>query len=220
MTASHTTSAFTASGNLRAAGWMTGGMAMFALEDAAIKFLGARIGAGQIIAVIGLFGLLPFWLLLVREGGRLWTRDLLRPGVLLRNAGEALGTLCFVSALALADLSTVSAILQALPLALVLGAALFLGERIGPRRIAGITVALAGALIVIRPGAGVFQPAALLPLLAAVTYAAGAIMTRMVRGDGTADRCRRVTSPGRSRRTGARWAGRRVRRSAGAAAPR
>ena len=39
-------------GNLRAAGWMTGAMAMFAVEDAAIKVLGVRLGAGQILSLI------------------------------------------------------------------------------------------------------------------------------------------------------------------------
>ena len=92
-------------GNLRAAGWMTGAMAMFAVEDAAIKVLGVRLGAGQIVAALGVAGLAVFWALLARDGGRLWTRDLLRPAVVLRNAGELLGTLCFVSALALSDLA-------------------------------------------------------------------------------------------------------------------
>ncbi|MDO5369792.1 DMT family transporter [Paracoccus sp. (in: a-proteobacteria)] len=92
----------------------------------------------------------------------------------------------FFTALQFIGLAEATAIMDINPVLITLGAALFLGESIGPRRIAGITVALAGAMIVIRPGAGVFQPAALLPLLGAVSYAAGAIMTRMVRGDGIA----------------------------------
>lgn len=92
----------------------------------------------------------------------------------------------FFTALPFIGLAEATAIMDINPVLITLGAALFLGERIGPRRIAGITVALVGAMIVIRPGAGVFQPAALLPLLGAFTYAAGAVMTRMVRGDGTA----------------------------------
>ncbi|SEH61560.1 DMT family transporter [Paracoccus alkenifer] len=92
----------------------------------------------------------------------------------------------FFSALQFIGLAEATAIMDINPVLITLGAALFLGESIGPRRMAGIAVALLGAMIVIRPGAGVFQPAALLPLLGAVSYAAGAIMTRMVRGDGTA----------------------------------
>lgn len=165
-------------GNLAAAGWMTAAMAMFAVEDSAIKFLGARVGTGQIIVVIGLFGTALFWALLRREGGRLLSRDLLRPVVLLRNAGEAVGTLCFVSALALADLSTVSAILQALPLALVLGAALFLNERVGWRRWAAILVGFAGVLLIVRPGMAAFEPASLLALIAVAGLAVRDLATR------------------------------------------
>jgi drug/metabolite transporter (DMT)-like permease len=57
---------------------------------------------------------------------------------------------------------------------------LFLGERLGPRRLFGVFAALAGALIVIRPGADVFTPAALLPLGAAVAYTGNALLTRYI----------------------------------------
>ena len=43
-----------------------------------------------------------------------------------------------------------------------------------------------GALIIIRPGAGVFHPAGVLPLIGAFTHAAGAILTRLTREDSTA----------------------------------
>ncbi|MCP6198955.1 EamA family transporter, partial [Klebsiella pneumoniae] len=69
----------------------------------------------------------------------------------------------FFTALPFIGLAEATAIMDINPVLITLGAALFLGERIGPRRVAGITVALVGAMIVIRPGAGVFQPAALLP---------------------------------------------------------
>ncbi|SDW36173.1 DMT family transporter [Paracoccus sanguinis] len=165
-------------GNLRAAGWMTGAMAMFAVEDAAIKVLGVRLGAGQIVAALGAAGLAVFWALLARDGGRLWTRDLLRPAVVLRNAGELLGTLCFVSALALSDLASASAILQALPLALVMGGALFLGERVGWRRWAAILAGFAGVLMIVRPGTAAFQPASLLALVAVAGLALRDLSTR------------------------------------------
>jgi len=88
------------------------------------------------------------------------------------TAGLYFAALPFIGLLeaqALADIS---------PLLITLGAALFLGERLGPHRIFGVAVALAGALIILRPGLSVFSPAALLPLGAAVTYAANALLTR------------------------------------------
>lgn len=92
----------------------------------------------------------------------------------------------FFTAIQYIGLAEATAIMDINPVLITLGAALFLGERIGPRRILGIAAALVGALIIIRPGAGVLHPAAVLPLIGAFTYAAGAIMTRMVRGDSTA----------------------------------
>lgn len=167
-----------AGGNLRAAGLMTGAMAMFALEDAGIKLLAQRLPVGQIVATIGVLGLGIFWMLLARQGGRMLTRDLIRPVVVLRNAGETLGTLSFVSAVALTDLASASAILQALPLALVLGAALFLRERVGWRRWLAILIGFAGVVAIIRPGLSAFQPASVLALVAVAGLAIRDLSTR------------------------------------------
>lgn len=92
----------------------------------------------------------------------------------------------FFTSLQFIGLAEATAIMDTNPVLITLGAALFLGERIGLRRILGIGAALAGAMIVIRPGMGVFQPAALLPMIGAFTYAANALLTRMVRSDSIA----------------------------------
>lgn len=89
----------------------------------------------------------------------------------------------FFTAIQHIGLAEATAIMDLNPVLITLGAALFLGEKVGPRRIAGIAVALIGAMIIIRPGAGVFQPAALLPLAGAFTFAAGALLTRLTRTD-------------------------------------
>ena len=165
-------------GNLRAVLLMTIAMALFALEDAAIKILTVRLPVGQIIAMIGALGCLTFWALLAREGGRLVTRDMRHPVFLLRAGGEMVGTLGFVSALALTPLASASAILQALPLALVLGAALFLGERVGWRRWLAIAAGFAGVLLIVRPGTAGFEPLSLLALVGVIGLAARDLATR------------------------------------------
>ena len=66
------------------------------------------------------------------------------------------------------------------PVLITLGAAVFLGENLTRDRLVGVTLAMIGAMIVIRPGLGVFSPAALLPLAAAVTYSGSALITRRV----------------------------------------
>ncbi len=110
-----------------------------------------------------------------------------QPGLQLARATMQIVSVgLFFTALQFIGLAEATAIMDLNPVLITLGAAIFLGERIGPRRAAGIAVAVVGAMVIIRPGLGVFQPAALLPLIGAFTYAAGALLTRLVRSDSVA----------------------------------
>ena len=158
---------------------------LFTLMDALGKHLTASYHPGQVIwarmainLVIVLAVLAPRLAVVARSGA-----PLLQVG---RGLTQVASIGLFFTALQFIGLAEATAIMDINPVLITLGAALFLGERIGIRRIVGIAAALAGALIIIRPGAGVLHPAAVLPLIGAFTYAAGAVMTRMVRGDSTA----------------------------------
>ncbi len=62
-----------------------------------------------------------------------------------------------------------------------------LGESVGWRRWAAIGVGFIGVLIILKPGLGVFEPAALIPLLAAAMFAVYGLLTRYAgRRDSTA----------------------------------
>lgn len=99
---------------------------------------------------------------------------------LLRSATQMGATGFFFASLAHIGLAEATALADINPVLITLGAAIFLGEKLGPRRIAGVIAAMIGAMIIIRPGADVFTPAALLPLGCAVCYAASALLTRKV----------------------------------------
>ena len=83
-------------------------------------------------------------------------------------------------ALAHLPLADVIAISFAAPLFITLLAVPLLRERVGAHRIAAVVVGLAGVAIVIRPGAGVFEWAALLALASAVFFALFQISTRVL----------------------------------------
>lgn len=103
------------------------------------------------------------------------------PGLqLARSVLLMIGTVCFFFGLAQIGLAEATALMNINPVLITLGAALFLGEHLGPRRIFGITAALVGALIVIRPGSGVLSIYALYPLAAATAYSAYNLVTRFV----------------------------------------
>ncbi|MBD3765991.1 MAG: DMT family transporter [Rhodobacterales bacterium] len=105
------------------------------------------------------------------------------PGALaLRGLAQLGATGVFFAGLGHIGLAEATAIMDINPVLITLGAALFLGERLGLRRVLGVLAAMVGAMIVIRPGLGVFSPAALFPLAAAVCYAVHALITRATGG--------------------------------------
>ncbi len=155
-------------------------MAGFAIEDMFIKQIAGALPVGQILAMLGIGGTLVFGTMALRRGDPLWSRDLLHPAVVLRNLGEVIGTFGFVTALALTPLSSASAILQAVPLAVTLGAALFLKERVGWRRWTAVAVGFCGVLLVIRPGLEGFRPASLFAVQGVLGLAMRDLATRRV----------------------------------------
>ena len=168
------------SDNLSGIRWMLAAMALFAVEDMFIKFAAAALPVGQIVFVTGLFGLPVFVLLARRQGKRVLIGAAWSLPVMLRNLGEMVGTLGYVTAIATVPLATVAAVLQAMPLAVTLGAALFLREAVGWRRWSAIALGFVGVLIVIRPGLDGFRPEALWVLLTVAGLALRDLASRAI----------------------------------------
>lgn len=91
-------------------------------------------------------------------------------------------------AFAHAPLAEVTAINFTMPMFLVLGAWLFLQERIGPASALGIIVGFVGVVIIIRPSAGGFDEWLLFALAGAVLMAAAQIMLRRMAVNDSTDR--------------------------------
>jgi drug/metabolite transporter (DMT)-like permease len=166
--------------NLKGMGWMTLAMLGFALTDMVIVFLSREMPVGQILFLFGLGGALVFGAV-AKLNRHVWLSPVLlsRP-VMLRNVAEAFATASVVTALALIPLSVLSAILQANPLLVTLGAALFLNERVGWRRWLAIGIGLVGVLIIIRPGTAEFDPALLIAVVAVIGLSLRDLATRPV----------------------------------------
>lgn len=93
------------------------------------------------------------------------------PTQIVRGALLATTTLLFFWALAYLPLADTAAIFYVEPLLLVIIAALFLGEKVGWRRLLAVAVGFLGVLLIIRPSFEAVGPPALLPLAAALSYA-------------------------------------------------
>ncbi|MBN8291279.1 DMT family transporter [Rhodobacter sp. NTK016B] len=159
---------------------MVAAMGGFAIEDAFIKTLSASVPPGEVGLALGLGGALAFWIAMRRKGERFLDPRAIRGAALVRNVMEMCAAMCMITAVALVPLSVVSSILQAMPLAVTLGAAVVLKEAVGWRRWTAILVGFAGVLLILRPGTQGFDARALIPLAAVFFLSARDIATRKV----------------------------------------
>ena len=83
-----------------------------------------------------------------------------------------------VTAFVLLGLVEAHAVFTCYPLLVAALSGPILGERVGPARWAAIGLGFVGVLVILRPGFGVFSPAALVPLLSAVMFALYNLLTR------------------------------------------
>ena len=157
---------------------MVGSMAAFAVEDLFLKRAAMALPPGQVIAMMGAGGALVFWFFAALKRQPILTLRALRGAPLLRALSEAAATMLYITALALIPLSINSALLQASPLVVTMGAALVLGEKVGWRRWTAIAVGFSGVLIVLQPWNAAFQAAGLLTVLCVVVLAARDLSTR------------------------------------------
>ncbi|WP_280289915.1 DMT family transporter [Pseudomonas sp. BN417] len=154
-------------------------MLVFASQDGITKYLVKDFSIAQLL-------MMRYWVLVVaaigyaawKGGLRIAARSSLPWLQVLRSLlaiGEAA---LFGWGLHYLGLSESHALLAVFPLITLALAGVFLGEVVGIRHWIGALVGFAGTLVILRPGFGVFDAAALLPLLAALGFAAYNLLSR------------------------------------------
>ncbi len=159
--------------------WMIAATMMFVNIDAIAKHLTQTYPVIEVVWARYFFHLLFLMAFLGRRlPGALKTRRL--PLQLWHSAFLVFATFLMMSGLRVIPLADATTLLFLTPLVVTALSAPFLGERVGRRRWIGVLVGFLGALVVIRPGTGMMQTAALLPAAAAVAFAFYQISTRIL----------------------------------------
>lgn len=162
------------SDNLRGALYMNLSMFAFTVNDTFMKAITETLPLYQTIALRGVVAVIGLVVIAMVKGGltlRLPRHDLVL--IALRSLADVVATILFLTALMHMPLANLSAVMQAIPLAVTLGAALFYGDRIGWRRMTAILIGFVGVMIIIRPGSDGFSIWAVLGL--------GSVLAVMVR---------------------------------------
>lgn len=157
----------TLSDNSRGILLMCGSMLAFTVNDSFMKAATQTMPLFQAIALRGVVATVALLVIARLTSGSLsiMPQGSDRWRVALRSLAEIGATATFLTALTHMPLANLSAIMQALPLALTLAAALWLKEPIGWRRLTAILIGFLGVMLIVKPGTGGFTVWSVLGLI-------------------------------------------------------
>ena len=162
--------------------WMVFTGLMFVAVTAVVKHIGSDVPAAQaafLRYVLGLVFLLPMIKPILsahltrRQKKLFW----------VRGATHTLAVILWFFAMARIPIAEVTAMNYLSPVYVSVGAALFLGEKLPPRRLAAVIIALIGAMIILRPGMKEVEIGHIAMLGTAVFFAAGYLIAKQLSGE-------------------------------------
>lgn len=156
----------------------------FASQDALTKHLVRTLPASQIVAVrFFFFALFALAYVHARTGIREAFRSRHVPLQILRGLLLSAEITVFAYAIQFLGLAEMHTLFACFPLLVTALSAPLLGEHVGWRRWLAVCCGFAGTLLILRPGRGVFEPAAFIALAAALMFALYNLLTRKVARD-------------------------------------
>ena len=170
--------------NMKCAALMTACVSAYVINDAFMKLLFSEIALFQAVFLRSIITVPP--ILIMVWITKVAIRNLSKQDkrlILVRVGAEIFITITFLTALKHMPLANVTAILQALPLAITMAAALFLAEPVGWRRWSAILVGFVGVLIVVRPGLEGFNIYSLSAFMAIIFLTVREISTRKLKSE-------------------------------------
>ena len=153
------------------------GVSVFTIQDVIVKTLSSIYPVHEIVVLRSVVAFpILVWVTYAEQRGHIkMHRGLLH---LARGLILYVSYTCYYLGLARLPMADVIALTFTVPLFVtVLGVAV-LGERVRARRWLALGAGFIGVLIILRPGIGFFEPAALLPIGSALAYATSAVMAR------------------------------------------
>jgi drug/metabolite transporter (DMT)-like permease len=160
--------------------YMALAMLSFIANDAIIKHVGQTMPTGQLLVVRGVMVMIIIGAVCSVQGvlGN-YTLIVSKP-VMLRAASDLITTILFINALLNLPLANANTVLLAAPFVVIVLATLFLGERVGWRRLSAVSVGFVGVLMIVRPGAADFNIYTLFAVGALFSVSLRDIFTRRI----------------------------------------
>ena len=158
---------------------MTLAMLAFTLEDFTLKKATEFIPLSQLLIICGILGSLFFISCSRYAKEPIFYKDSFNKTLIIRSIFEIMGRIFYALAIAFMPITNAASILQATPLVVVLGAVIFLNEKVGWRRWTAILTGFIGVLMIIQPGTNGFTIFSIFAVLGMVGFAGRDLATRM-----------------------------------------
>lgn len=154
----------------------------FVAVTALVKHVGSDVPAAQgafLRYVLGLVFLIP----MIRPilSARLTGRQLKL--FAMRGVAHTLAVILWFFAMARIPIAEVTAMNYLSPIYVTIGAALFLKEKLPPRRLAAVIIALIGAMIILRPGIKAVEEGHIAMIGTALLFAVGYLVAKQLSGE-------------------------------------
>ncbi|MCC6718257.1 MAG: DMT family transporter [Acetobacteraceae bacterium] len=161
--------------------WMAGTLMSFSALAVAIREMARVLTVWEVLALRNLGGIALLAAYALVAGARIGPPTPLRIH-LVRNLFHFFGQACWAFGVTLLPLATVFALEFTTPAWTMVMATIFLGERISRARIGALVLGFLGVLVILRPGAAAFNPAALIVLAAALFFSVQITTTKFLTG--------------------------------------
>ena len=166
-------------GNLAGIVWMLVCGLLFVAVTVIVRHLGSELPAVQGAFLRYLFGTLLIAPVLLRLGPGLWKRAPMKLYV-SRGLCHGAGVMLWFYAMARIPVADVTAVGYGVPVFVILGAVIFLGERLQASRILAVGVGFFGVLVIVRPGFETIEFGMTAQLVATPFFAASFLIAKKI----------------------------------------
>ena len=155
-------------------------MASFVSNDTIVKLVGTSVPVGELIAIRGFIAALFIAAICAGQGVLINLPQLRSRNVLVRASLDLIATILFITALMHMHIANLTAVMQAVPLAVACLSVLFLGETVGWRRSTAIVLGFIGVMFIVRPSPESLSRYDLFALLIVIAVAVRDLVTRRI----------------------------------------
>ncbi len=155
-------------------------MASFVSNDTIVKLVGTSLPVGELIAIRGFIAAVFIAAICAGQGVLIKLPQLRSRSVLARASLDLFSTILFITALMHMHIANLTAVMQAVPLAVACLSVLFLGETVGWRRSTAIVLGFIGVMFIVRPSPESLSRYDLFALLIVIAVAVRDLVTRRI----------------------------------------